>query len=192
MKKLFVLGILLFFSVNVAFAATVGFVIEEDAADFPLIGRAFTPGIVIGNLYGLPDDGTGVFPTTFEFTSDVSGVGVTSNLEFSPLATGGTGFDIVGGVVVAADVLMNFDDPVNGGMQIRFNFDSMNLLHWNGGSGPVVGMGNQNGFSGTLYGEAVPTAQASSIPAMNNWGLAILGLMLGLFSFWVLKRQKIN
>jgi len=55
-----------------------------------------------------------------------------------------------------------------------------------------VGMGNQNGFPGTLYGEAFPVAQAAAVPAMSNWGLAILGLMLGLFGFWVLTRQKVN
>ena len=190
MNKFLVLIILSAFSFNTAFAATIGFEFEEDATDFPWIGRSFTPGVVRGNLYGLPEDGSGVFPTSFEFTSDVSGVGITSNYEFFSTVENGAGFTIVGGVVVAADVLVTFDDPVNGGMQLRFNFDGWNVLHWNGGTGPQTAMGNQNGFDGAVYGAAFNGERAAAVPTMNKWGLITLALMLGLFGFWVRNKQE--
>jgi len=194
MNKFLISILLLALSINSAFAITIGFTMEEDAADFPWIGREFAPGIVTGNLIGLPENGNGVFPTTFVFTSDVSAIGITSNLEFTPTVMNGTGFNVVNGVIVSANVLMNFNDPVNGGMQVRFNFDDWNVLHWNGGSGPVVGMGNQNGFSGATYGGVnvvnIPTTEAIPVPTMSNWALATLVLFLGLFGFWAHHRQR--
>jgi len=194
MYKYLIAILLVAFTMSPAFGLDIRFTFEEDATDFPWIGREFTPGVVCGILYGLPENGQDVRPTSFEFLSDVSGVGVTSNYIF-PVLAGSGGFDLVNGVVTGANLLTNFDDPTNGGMQIRFNQASWNVLHWNGGSGPETGMGNQNGFSGATYGvEDCPlnpgeVTEPVPVPAYSNWGLLIATLMLVLFGMWTLRRK---
>jgi hypothetical protein len=172
-----------------AYAVDIQFTFEEDAADFPLIGRAFTPGVVCGILYGLPENGESVQPTSFKFLSDVSGVGITSNHISSATSIFG-GFNMANGVITNTDFVSNFDDPTNGGMQIRFNRDNMNLLHWNGGSGPVVGMGNQNGFSGASYGgDQCELLASEPVPVNNIWALFITTILLALMGLSTLRRQ---
>ena len=146
---------LVMLSPALAVAGPVTFSFADDPADWPWIGRTFVAGPVTGILYGLADNGTGQIPTSIEFTSDVTPLGMTSSVVTSFTAVNGTGFTVVNGNVVAADLLLNFDDPSVDGMQVRFNHEARNVLHWNGGSGPVVGMGNENGFAGATYGATV-------------------------------------
>lgn len=162
-----------------ASATPISFSFVSDAADWPWIGRGYAPGTVTGNLYGLADNGTHLLPTAIEFTSNLSAIGITNNLVSSFVASSGLGFTTSNGVITAANLLLNFYDPVNGGFQIRFDYiDSLsplgaNAVHWNGGNGPLLGMGNvNNGFAGATYGSAsVPEPSALLLV-----GVAIIAL----------------
>ena len=161
-----------------AVAVPISFSFVDDPTDWPWGGRSYAAGEVTGILYGLDDNGLGQAPTSIEFTSDVSPLGMTSNLVSAFTFERGTGFDVVGGVVTAVSLLLNFNDPVIGGMQIRFGYIDIdtpfgaNMLHWNGGSGPQVGMGNtDNGFAGATY-SAIPVP-----PAVYLFGSGLLGLV---------------
>ena len=142
----------------IAVAGPVSFSFADDPGDWPWLGRAFVAGPVTGILYGLADNGAGQIPTSIEFTSNVAPLGMTSSVVTSFTAVDGTGFTLVNGNIVAADLLLNFNDPGVSGMQVRFNYEARNVLHWNGGSGPLVGMGNENGFAGATYGTALVSA----------------------------------
>lgn len=135
-------------------AGLIRFSIEGNSNDWPWQGRSFEPGTITGILNGLVDNANGQIPTSIEFTSDVSALGITSNVVTSTVTEGG--IDIGGGEVLGTtSLLFNFVDPSIGAMQFRLNFDSRNILHWNGSSGPMAGMGNGNGFGGATY-SAVP------------------------------------
>jgi hypothetical protein len=144
----------------IAVAGPVAFSFADDPGDWPWIGRTFVAGPVTGILYGLEDNGAGQIPTSIEFTSNVAPLGMTSSVITSFTAVSGTGFTLVNGNVVAVDLLLNFNDPSVSGMQVRFNHEARNVLHWNGGSGPVVGMGNENGFAGATYEAALANTLA--------------------------------
>jgi len=179
-KKTFLSLIFLAISFS-AHSTAISFSFFDDPSDFPLIGRGYSPGTVTGLLVGLSVDGVNQLPTAIEFTSDVSSLGITNNIIDVFSISLGTGFNIVDGNIIDANLLLNFIDPIIGGMQIRFNFDGMNLLHWNGGTGPGLGMGNQNGFSGADYGvSTVPVPAAAWL-----FGSALLG-------FFGFSRRKAN
>jgi hypothetical protein len=167
-KYLFMLCLASFVAGN-ANATPIAFSFSEDSTDFPWIGRDFTPGVVTGILYGLSDNGSGLLPTSIEFTSDVSSLGITNNVVSSFAISIGTGFEMSDGNVIGANLLLNFNDPTIGGMQIRFNYDNWNVLHWNGSNGPVLAMGNQNGFTGATY-------DTTSVPEPASIALLAIGL----------------
>jgi hypothetical protein len=185
MKKSHLLGAvcvcLAILSINVsAVTVPISFSFVDDPTDWSWINRSYAAGGITGTLFGLDDNGLGQIPTSIEFTSDVSSLGMTSNLVNVFTSVAGTGFDVVGGVVIAANIFINFDDPVIGDMQIRFGYTDIlspsgaNTLHSNGSSGPVAGMGNiDNGFSGATY-----SASATPIPpALWLFGSGLLGLI---------------
>lgn len=158
----------------IASAGPITFSFVSDPTGWPWIGREFSPVVVTGVLNGLADNGTGLTPTSILFTSDVTPLGMTNSLVTSDEIDGG--FGVSGGVITAANMIMNFIDPVIGGMQIRFNYSDnysplgANVLHWNGSGGPLVGMGNIAGaFGGATYG-------AQSVPEPASLALLCLGL----------------
>jgi len=185
MKKSHLLGAVCVCLVILSFNASavtvpISFSFVDDPTDWPWINRSYAAGEVTGILFGLDGSGLGQIPTSIEFTSDVSSLGITSNLVNVFTSMGGTGFDVVGGVVTAANIFINFNDPVIGRMQIRFGYTDIlspsgaNTLHSNGSSGPLAGMGNiNNGFAGATY-----SASAAPIPAAFwLFGSGLLGLI---------------
>ena len=154
-------------------AAPINFSFDGDATDWPWLSRSFLQGTVTGVLYGLDDDGVDQLPTAVEFTSDVSALGMTQTFFDVFAGIGGPGFDLVGGNVVDASVIINLNDPTVGGVQFRINFDSRNVLHWNGGGGPIAGFGNADGLAGVTFGAPVGVPEPATIALT---GLALAGL----------------
>jgi len=172
--------LVLIFLSPTAFAVPISFSFVDDPSDFPWISRSHTPGIVSGILFGLSDNGIGQTPTGIQFTSDVSPFGMTSNIVNAFFSFSGPGFDLLNGTVTGANMLLNFIDPTVGNMQIRFGYtDSLspngaNVLHWNGGSGPVVGMGNvDNGFAGATYSSSVPVPGTIALFSLGLVGFSL-------------------
>lgn len=154
-----------------AFAAPVAFSFTDDPAD-GIFGRTHVAGTVTGIMYGLANNGTGLLPTSIQITSDVALLGMTDSLidgNNSMVFWDASGFSIVNGVIASGSFGLNFTDPIVGGIQLRLNGEGYNLLHWNGGSSPVVGTGNRNGFAGATYGPV----NTGSIPEPGS--LALLG-----------------
>ncbi len=155
-----------------ASALSFNFTILDDPADWPWLGRGHTPGVVTGVIHGLQDNLANQIPTSIEFTSDVSALGMTGQVT-SAVLTVGAGLTVSGGIITAADLLWNFTDPSAQGTQLRFNYadgtaPGRNVLHWNGGAGPQLGMGNENGFSGAIF---------SLVPEPHFIGILAFGLV---------------
>lgn len=155
------------------------FAFTDNAADWPWAGRSHVSGVVTGILYGLPANGINVLPTSIQFTSNLNALGMTSSLVSAFTVTLGSGFTMSNGSVTAADVLINFNDPGIGPMQLRFDYVDVlsplgaNVLHWNGSSGPVAGMGNSTGgFSGATY-SIVATPEPSTLALAGLGGLGM-------------------
>ena len=181
LKRSFIF-LLFMLSPILANASPIAFSFVDDAADWPFVGRAHVAGTVTGLIFGLSDNGTSQAPTSIQFTSDLSSLGITNNTVSSFGFTSGPGFTLSGGVVTGVDLLINFNDPVTGAKQMRFDYNldglsplGANLVMWNGGSGPVVGMGNvNNGFAGVTFGPSAQAPEPGSL-ALLAFGLAGLG-----------------
>ena len=150
-----------------ASALSFSFVMADDPADWPWIARDHTPGVVTGVIHGLQDNLANQIPTSIDITSDLSALGMTGVATTTTLVLGG--LTVSGGVLTAANLLWNFDDPSVGRMQLRFNYESRNVVHWNGGTGPRLGMGNANGFTGAVF-SLVPEPQVAGLVAMGLVG----------------------
>lgn len=169
-------------SISAHAAPIFSFTFSDDPTD-PMFGRDHIPGAVTGLLYGLSENGSGLMPTSLEFTSDITFLGMTDSVVDSNDSLwfwDATGFDIVNGVIVAGGFALNFLDPVIGNIQFRLNGapsqpgdDLYNILHWNGSSGPVVGTGNRDGFEGAVYTLVNP----SEVPESGTLILLGLGLI---------------
>jgi PEP-CTERM motif len=137
-------------------------------------GRTHVSGTVTGELFGLADNGFST-PTSIVITSNESALGITNNTITNFIGIVGTGFDVSGGAIIGADLLLNFIDPSGEFFQFRFNSTSegapsgLNLLFWNGGNFPVVGTGNQGGFGGATY------AEIAAVPEPSTWAMMVLG-----------------
>lgn len=163
-----------------ASAATFSFSFDDDP-NSNIAGRTHLGGSVTGFIYGLVDNTANQNPDAIEFTSDVSGLGMTETFFDTFQNIVGNGFSVSGGEIVSANILLNFSDPTVGGTQLRFNQGTgNNHLIWNGGSGPQVGIGNQGGFSGATF------AQVSAVP-LPAGGLLLLSAIGGVAA---LKRRK--
>lgn len=159
-------------------AAPIAFSFQDDPLD-NIFGRTHLGGEVTGELIGLTDNGTNLLPTSIVFTSDITPIGIDLASSTIVLADhyvwNANGFTMVNGVVTAADLGVNFTDDVGNAYQFRLNGAGFNLLHWNGASTPIVGIGNLNGFEGATYG-SVTTVPAPGALALLGLGLIGLGL----------------
>ncbi len=164
-------------------AGVIEFSFDGDAADWPWIGRTFLPGTVTGKMFGLVDNAFVQAPTSIEFTSDVSALGMTSNVA-TPISVFG-GIDIVGGVVQSSSTMLwNFFNPSVNGVQLRIDHENRNVLHWNGGGGPIAGFGNDDGFGGATFS----TLDGSLDPIPEPGTLALIGAALVGYGVW--RRRK--
>lgn len=173
-------ALLLAVTATQAQAGFITFSIAGDASDWPILGRAYNPGTISGVIYGLVDNLNGQTPTSIEFTSDVSAVGI-SNLLITPVSVIG-GIDISGGQVQSTtSMIVNFvdPDPDFGARQLMLNYNLANVLIWNGGIAPPYnGMGNANGFSGATYSQL---SDGTTVPEPTSLALAGIGLAISAF-----------
>ena len=168
---------------SAASATTFSFSFDDDPSVSSFFGRTHIGGSVTGLIFGLEDDTANQTPDAIEFTSDVSGLGLTETFIDTFTVGVGDGITVSGGEIVAANILLNFNDPTVGGTQLRFNQGSgYNHLIWNGGGGPIVGIGNQDGFAGTTFSDAA----VSTVP-LPAGGLLLLSGFGGVIA---LKRRK--
>jgi hypothetical protein len=146
-----------------------------------LSGRNHVAGTVTGQLTFSEDtgiDGT-YMPDFVAFTSDLAWLGASEKmvdiLETTAITDQSLGFTFVNGIVVEAQLFMNFQDPTVGGLQLRVNHDTpgANLLMWNGGTGPQNVIGNKGGFNGISFSSvAVTEPSALALFALGMVGLA--------------------
>ena len=112
-------------TINNVQAATVSFsIIDDPTVNIP--GCTHLGGTLTGTLYGLADNGFSK-PTSILITSDVSAFGMSGDL-FTSLAVGGTGFELIDGTVVGANVAFNILDLNDAQFHIRLNYLSYNIL----------------------------------------------------------------
>lgn len=154
---------------------------------FEYYGRPHVPGTVTGVLRGLADDGSASVPTAVDFTGGTDPVGLTATHVSSFTGVFGS-LTIRDGVVdpLLSSLHLNFADPVVGGLLLVFNSsnnfygNSINVLAWNGGSGPIVAIGNQRGVAGANFAALAP------VPEPGSWALLLAGLG---FMGWVARRR---
>jgi hypothetical protein len=86
----------------------------------------------------------------------------------------GSGFLVTGHSITAVDALVNFVDAASQPFQLRFNSSDesshANWLIWNGGTTPVVGTGNTDGFPGATY-----SFLPSGVPEPATWAMMLAG-----------------
>jgi hypothetical protein len=181
---------------STASALTFSFSFTDDATVY-LFGRTHVVGTVTGLLVGLSDNANNQIPTSIVLTSDESALGITNNVitnylptpgipfnVYGPQTVVGSGFNVSGGSIVAADFLADFaenpGDPNGMFFQLRLNSTSdfpsgENLLMWNLGPGPSVVTGNGDGFIGTTYSLVTPLPAALPLFASGLGALGLLG-----------------
>jgi len=169
-----------------AHAADVTFTFADGTSSYFYSRDHLIGTTVSGILHGLVDNSTSQ-PTSVEFTSVDSGLGLTGNV-FSASYMSGNGFGLSGGVVTSADFFFNFNDNVGNAFQLRLNSQDFpidaNWLFWNGGSTPVVGTGNTLGFSGVTFGSQ------GAVPEPATWAMMLLGF--GMVGFAMRKRSNVR
>jgi hypothetical protein len=177
-----------------ASALSFNFSFTDDPTDptmSAIYGRSHVPGTVTGEIIGLVDDQNAQIPSLIRITSDLSAFG-TVGTSFTPILTKGTGFDVVSGQIVAADLLFNFHDLLSHEFQLRFNFSdgftasgiavpAYNWLLTNGGPNPNIGSGNAQGFSGATYQVVPGPIVGAGLPGL---------IFAGLLGWWRRKRKS--
>lgn len=159
---------------------SIGFSFADDPAAYAY-GRTHVGGSVTGILHGLQDNGINLLPTAIEITSNVSWLGMTDTLidaNNSLWFWNNIGFTIVNGVITGGGFAVNFSDPSIGGLQFRINSQdglNMNILHWNGSSGPMAAIGNTGGLAGVTFSNGGDVPEPASL-AMLGLGLAALAM----------------
>lgn len=163
-------------AVDLAFSITN----ESAPPHFNYYGRPHVDGTVTGVLHGL-GDGAGSQPTALTFTSGGAPVGLSAR-EVSQFSTVMGGLTLVDGVVVHGGLQINFDDPVVGALMLTINAsgfygNGINMLAWNGGSGPIVSIGNARGLAGANLAavSAVPEPDPAVLLAAGLAALVWLG-----------------
>lgn len=169
-------------SAGPAQAVDLAFSITNDPAPpyFNYYGRPHVDGTVTGVLRGLTDN-AGSQPTAIDFISGGTAIGLTAR-HVASFSTVMGSLTLENGQAVHGGLQINFDDPAVGALMLTFNASGfygsgINMLAWNGGSGPILSIGNARGLAGANLAavSAVPEPDATALLAAGLVALAWLG-----------------
>lgn len=165
-----------------ALSMDLAFTITNEPAPpfFHYYGRPHVDGTVTGVLRGLIDNASSQ-PTAVDFISGGTAIGLTAR-HVASFSTAMGSLTLENGQAVRGGLHLNFDDPVVGALMLTINASGfygsgINMLAWNGGSGPVLSIGNARGLAGANLAavSAVPEPDATALLAAGLVALAWLG-----------------
>jgi hypothetical protein len=174
-----------------AYATDIPFTFSDGATSY-FYGRNHIGGTVTGILSGLTDNATSL-PTSIMILTSPDALGFPEGTFSSFNFSGSPGITLTNGAVTGANLFANFNDGSNVGWQLRLNCTwaaacagatGLNHLISNYDNPQNAGTGNQAGFVGASYTNAV-----AGVPEPATWAMMLVGF--GAIGGALRRRQKV-